>query len=180
MGYQWTLCPILWRLYHLLVGTFIRKRRSGHMLNSCTCRSQVEINTAIICASAPSFKPLIKRAFEKFPRFQRSRGACLHHGGRRRSNANYQVTEMTRSLPHDRNSLLEPPAVLYDPRKLEIQNEVQTHVFIMHTREEEEIRARVRAFSSPSFIVSHPTSVTRPSNTLKALEVIRTSSVAQV
>lgn len=128
--------------------------------------SQVEINTAIICASAPSFQPLFKRAFGELPLFQRSREAYYYYGGRNNA-AGSPVAEMIGTIRRDSNSILEPPERTYCPPKTQVENDFQTKVVIVNRSiEEEEIRQRVRAFSTKSSTYSQPTS---PSSTYSTL-----------
>ncbi|KAF2707870.1 hypothetical protein K504DRAFT_504087 [Pleomassaria siparia CBS 279.74] len=44
---------------------------------------QVEINTAIVCASAPSLQPLFRRIFGELSRFQRTHSPYYYYGGHR-------------------------------------------------------------------------------------------------
>ncbi|KAF1848944.1 uncharacterized protein K460DRAFT_415403 [Cucurbitaria berberidis CBS 394.84] len=141
--------------------------------------SQVEINTAIICASAPSLQPLVTRVFDKLARFQSPRGAYYYYGDGSNSISEPSVAEMIRSLPRDSISLLEPPDRVYYPSKTQVQEEFQTQVVIVkRSLEEEDIRSRVRAFSNQSPVHSHstppssafstPSSSTGPSNMLRS------------
>lgn len=140
--------------------------------------SQVEINTAIICASAPSLQPIFTRVFGDLSRFQRSRAAYYYYGGGRNSMTGPPVAEMMRSAPRDSISILESPGRVYRPATIRAQDEDQMPVVMVKpTPEEEEIRERVRAFSrqsslysqpsTPSSAYSTPTSPTRPNNMLR-------------
>lgn len=108
-------------------------------------RSQVELNTAIICASAPSLQPLIKRAFH---RLSSSRGAYYYYGGGQYLTTLPPSPEATETRYTRRDSVSEVrlPAAVYVP-KATIQTKVTPTGL---TEEEEMIRARVRAFSNPS------------------------------
>ncbi|KAH7383916.1 hypothetical protein BKA66DRAFT_88283 [Pyrenochaeta sp. MPI-SDFR-AT-0127] len=120
--------------------------------------SQVEINTAIICASAPSFQPLLKRIFGELSWFQRSRGALYHYGGGHQSVAGPPVAEMTRHMSHGSSILQSPNRVYYSP-KTSVQGECQTQVVIMNTSPEEgRIRDRIRELSRISSVYSQPLS----------------------
>ncbi|CAO2650141.1 Nn.00g014330.m01.CDS01 [Neocucurbitaria sp. VM-36] len=141
--------------------------------------SQVEINTAIICASAPSLQPLFTRIFGELYRFQRPRGSYYYYGGGGNSIAEPSIAEIIRSVPRDSISILERPVRVHQPPKSRIQDERQAQVDMMkRSLGEEEIRNRVRAFSSqsslysrplsPSSSYSTPTSPMRPDNILRS------------
>lgn len=152
----------LWGLYLWATSGDLARYYGGYIM----FWSQVEINTAIICASAPSFQPLFKRAFGELPLFQRSRDAYYYYGGRNAA-AGSPVAEMIETIRQDSTSILEPPERTYCPPKIQIEDDFQTKVVIVkHTIEEEEIRERVRAFSSQSSLYSQPTS---PSSTYSTL-----------
>jgi hypothetical protein len=59
-------------------------------------------------------------------------------------------------VSRDSLSILEAPAPAHFSSKLRVHDEVKAKVIIVHTAEEEEIRARIRAFSSPSSVYSPP------------------------
>ncbi|KAF1830858.1 hypothetical protein BDW02DRAFT_582531 [Decorospora gaudefroyi] len=119
--------------------------------------SQVEINTAIICASAPSLQPLIKRVFSKLSLFQQSRGPYYYYGGRN-SLPGLPVVKVERIVRRDSISILESPTLAHCSSEKKADDGIQTTVMVMHSAEEEELKARVRAFSSPNSLYSPPAS----------------------
>lgn len=114
--------------------------------------SQVELNTAILCASAPSLQPLIKNIFGKLTkRYQRS--AYYYYG-----DGTHSLSDLNRQprRPRDPNSLTDLENSLpgtYQPKS------AQDHELVVVTdfKHEEEIRDRVRHFASQrSSAHSHP------------------------
>jgi hypothetical protein len=148
---------ILWGLHYLLVSIISAETANGMHIDLVTFfRSQVEINTAIICASAPSIQPLIKHVVSKFCPFERSRGPYYYYGGR--NSLPLHVAEINGSVSRGSLSILEAPTPAHFSSKTRDHDSIQAKVIIVHTSEEEEIRARIRAFSGPSSVYSPPAS----------------------
>ncbi|KAH7412010.1 hypothetical protein DE146DRAFT_751153 [Phaeosphaeria sp. MPI-PUGE-AT-0046c] len=147
-----------WGLYLWATSGMLARYYGGYII----FWSQVELNTAIICASAPSLQPLIKRAFHKLTG---SRGAYYYYGGGQSLASPIPCPEAA-ELSHARRDFvsdLQRPAAVYEPKVHTIPS-LQTRVVLTDLTEEEKlIRARVRAFSSPSSsIYSKPMSPARP------------------
>ncbi|OAL02125.1 hypothetical protein IQ06DRAFT_346719 [Phaeosphaeriaceae sp. SRC1lsM3a] len=147
-----------WGLYLWATSGLLARYYGGYII----FWSQVELNTAIICSSAPSLQPLLKRAFH---RLSSSRDAYYYYGGGQNLPSPIPWPETTR-LGHQRcdsiSGLQHPPSV-YDP-KVRAETTVQSKPVVNDLTEEEKmIRARVRAFSSPSSsIYSMPISPAHP------------------
>jgi hypothetical protein len=158
LGKFWIACEILWRIHNLLVSSRLhlsllaRETLTLYFRN----RSQVEINTAIICASVPSIQPLIKHIFSKLFPIKRSRNPYHYYGGR--NSLPLPIAEIDRSVHRDSISILEVPAPTHCSSKSQDYDDTQANVIIVHTTEEEEIKARIRAFSGPLSVYSPPAS----------------------
>lgn len=134
-------------------------------------RSQVEIHTAIICASLPSLQPLFKQVFHKLPTIRRSRAPYYYYGGGQNSVTISPSAEAIRpttrpdDAEHDSVIDLERPAPTYEPkRRMQEASETNT-VIVQYLTNDEAVRERVRAFSThTSSIYSQPTSPTCPSH----------------
>jgi hypothetical protein len=130
-------------------------------------RSQVELNTAIICASAPSLQPLLKQIFHKLPPFLQSRGPYYYYGGGRNATPPLPNVEVREFRPTGRDSIsdLEPPALTYKSKPC-ARTVNDNRIIILNFTDEEEVRARVRAFSSHACSTySQPTSPMYPAHT---------------
>lgn len=107
--------------------------------------SQVELNTAIICASAPSLQPLIKNIFGKLNR-RFSRSAYYYYG-----DGTHSLSDLRRPRrPRDPNSLSDLDNSLpgtYQPKTPHRSTEHEL-VIVKEFKDEEEIRDRVRHFAS--------------------------------
>jgi hypothetical protein len=139
------------------------------LLIACSCRSQTEINTAIICGSAPSIQPLFKRILNRIIGFRRSRSPYYYYGGQTALTGLHPV-EIDRDLRRDSISALELPTRAYCPLKDDRDGDGQDGIMRVRPAEEEEIRARIRAFSSPMSTFLLPASIalvpTRPESTM--------------
>lgn len=145
----------LWGLYLWANSGDLARYYGGYLI----FWSQVEINTAIMCASAPSFQPVIKRIFGGLSWFQRSRGAYFHYGEGHHSMAAPPVAERVRSASPDSSSTLQLPSRIYYSPKPSLQGECHTQVAGMKTNlEEEQIRDQVHKFSRLSSVYSQPVS----------------------
>ncbi|KAL1792864.1 hypothetical protein ACET3X_009371 [Alternaria dauci] len=143
----------LWSLY-LWANSGDRSRYYGGYI---IFWSQVEINTAIICASAPSVQPLFKRMFKKMSCGQPSRGPSYYYGGRT-SLPGLTATGMAMNLRRDSIDILETPTRAYSSSRGHVDDQYYDETSIFHSAEEEEIRARIRALSYPPTTYSRPTS----------------------
>jgi len=123
-------------------------------------RSQVEINTAIICASAPSIQPLFKRILNRILGFRQSRSPYYYYGARS-SLPGLPAVEIDRDLRFRRDSIdtLEMPTRACCPAKEVADDGVRDRIAIGHPAEEEELRARIRALTSPSPVFVRPVSL---------------------
>lgn len=84
------------------------------------------------------------------------------------------IANSVRRMSPDNISVLETPELTYSQPKLRCTDDFQAQVVIVRSAEEEELRARVRAFSqgttvysppaSPSSVYSQPGSHMHPSN----------------
>lgn len=128
---------------------------------------QVEMNTAIICASAPSLQPLFRAVFGELSRFQRSRTYYFYGEGQ--STMTQRTIGRRGSRPLEQDLPLESPASTYRPQKHEISDDIHNDVIVVREMdEEEEIRNRVRAFTArpPSSHSQPPKSPARPRDIL--------------
>lgn len=115
---------------------------------------QVELNTAIICASAPSLQPLFKRIFGELSRL--TRGQYYYYG-----DGPTTMTQMTigrrGSRRPEQDVALESPASTYRPQKQDVGDMEAGVIVLRQVDEEEEIKNRVRAFTArPPSAYSHP------------------------
>lgn len=119
---------------------------------------QVELNTAIICASAPSLQPLFKRVFGELARFSRGRSAYYFYGYGDGQNTMTQITIGRRgSRPFNQAVDLETPPATFYPQKQSIERVESDVILVQEVDQEEEIRSRVRAFAArPQSVYSHP------------------------
>ncbi|KAF2832610.1 hypothetical protein CC86DRAFT_401372 [Ophiobolus disseminans] len=129
--------------------------------------SQVEINTAIICASLPSLQPLFKQVFHKLPSLRKSRAPYYYYGGGQNSMALSPGAGALRAhrVEHDSIMDLERPAPTYEPKK-QMQEGCENNIVVLqHLANDEAVRDRVRAFSNhTSSVHSQPTSPTFPAD----------------
>lgn len=135
--------------------------------------SQVEINTAIVCASAPSFQPLFKRVFGRLVSY-RTHSAYYYYG----DGANTQTMTQFRLQPGSGRITEEDcisdaqtpatPASSHQPNKRSTGGTFVDAdlIVIKELDEEEEIRERVRRFASNSSLrTTPPISPQRPRDT---------------
>ncbi|KAF2020193.1 hypothetical protein BU24DRAFT_135184 [Aaosphaeria arxii CBS 175.79] len=115
--------------------------------------SQVEVNVAIMCASAPSLQPLVKRIFGEVAR-HRSHSAYYYYGG-----GSHNMSEIT---PPRRGTLSNPDSTMdleslpetYQPDRHRVKDNItEPHidrdvVSVREMTEEEVLRDRVRRFAS--------------------------------
>ena len=121
--------------------------------------SQVEINTAIVCASAPSLQPLLKSIVGRFVSWRAHNAYyCYGAGSHSMVEAGVSISPRRGRMPPDSISGLELPPSAYDPNK----NKRSTYgtddtLAMQETDEEHELRDRVRHFTSQaSSVRSHP------------------------
>ncbi|CAI9627730.1 unnamed protein product [Alternaria burnsii] len=120
--------------------------------------SQVEINTAIMCASAPSIQPLLKRMLNRIPCGRPSHSPSYYYGGRT-SLPWLTAVEMERNLWRNSIDVLESPTRTYCSSGCHANDQDHDQMSISHNTEEEDIRARVRALSCPQTVYLRPTSL---------------------
>ncbi|KAF7676103.1 hypothetical protein GT037_005608 [Alternaria burnsii] len=120
--------------------------------------SAVEINTAIMCASAPSIQPLLKRMLNRIPCGRPSHSPSYYYGGRT-SLPWLTAVEMERNLWRDSIDVLESPTRTYCSSGGHANDQYHDQMSISHNTEEEDIRARVRALSCPQTVYLRPTSL---------------------
>lgn len=128
---------------------------------------QVELNTAIICASAPSLQPLFRRVFGEISRL--SRGMYYYYGDGQNTMTQRTIGRRGSRRP-EQDVALETPEITYQPRKRSVDNTESGLVLFERVDEEEEIKNRVRAFAArPASLHSHlPKSPIRPHNILSS------------
>ncbi|RYO72901.1 hypothetical protein AA0113_g626 [Alternaria arborescens] len=119
--------------------------------------SQVEINTAIMCASAPSIQPLLKRMINRIPCGRPSHSPSYYYGGRT-SLPGLTAVETERNLRRDSIDILETPTRTYGSSGGHANNQSHDKTSSSYNTEEEDIRARVRALSCPPTVYLRPTS----------------------
>lgn len=121
--------------------------------------SQVEINTAIICASVPSFQPLFKRIFRNVSKFQQSSRSPDYYYAGQNVQERTPETGLIRPITYDSVSFLELPSRTYRSSHLRSRDKSQPRIIVAkRSREEQELRDRVREFSTRSSLYSHPSS----------------------
>ncbi|PSN72230.1 hypothetical protein BS50DRAFT_673051 [Corynespora cassiicola Philippines] len=130
---------------------------------------QVEINTAIICASAPSLQPLFKKAFGELSRFQRSRDPRYYYCDGPGTRTGSRRCGSEENQKQDATAVLQTPGPTYQPQKYDATEEMEYDiVLIRELGEEEEIRSRVRQFSThrTSTMLQPPNPRPRPMDVL--------------
>ncbi|KAF2871500.1 hypothetical protein BDV95DRAFT_41746 [Massariosphaeria phaeospora] len=139
--------------------------------------SQVEVNTGIICASAPSLQPLLKRLFGELSRFRRGHSAYYYYGGdgpnAMTEAANTDTRRRAVGLNRGNDTLIDltVPASSYQPRKHNEADVVENKfVVVRELDEEEELRNRIRTFAShrSSEYSPEPKSPARPRDILSS------------
>lgn len=126
--------------------------------------SQVEINTAIVCASMPSWQPIFKRIF----------GRLITYGSH---SAYYYYAEGENTMDRNANPgritsytcTIEAPSSSYQPKnKRDTAESGNELVLIKEADEEEQIRDRIRHFASHSSLTDHhsPRAPERPKEIL--------------
>jgi hypothetical protein len=130
----------IWGL--VLWGTSPRQEgryKGGYML----FWSQVEINTAIVCASMPSLQPLFKRVFGRLVSY-RTHSAYYYYGDgpntMEHNAGGGRITSYTCSV--------EAPSSSYQPHKRNTDDTGNELDVIKEADEEEQIRDRIRHFAS--------------------------------
>jgi hypothetical protein len=131
-------------------------------------RSQVEVHTAIICASLPSLQPVFKQVFHKTSFLQRTREPYYYYGGGQNSMAASTIMETVQVERRGLDSIdLERPAPTYAPQSPMREHQMPKILIVQHLTNDEVVRERVRAFSShTTSVYSQPTSPTHPSHIL--------------
>jgi hypothetical protein len=131
----------IWALVVWANSTYDANYKGAYML----FWSQVEINTAIFCASAPSLQPLIKSVFGRFAIFQTG-GEYYYYGEEQDTVMDEQVGQRRVNDP-TKSSVVEEPAPpgfctrRITERDLELDQDLEA---------QERIRDRVRHFASQS------------------------------
>jgi hypothetical protein len=131
----------IWGLYLWASSGDLSRYYGGYVL----FWSQIELNTAIICASAPSLQPLFRHIFGDLSRFQRTRNAYYYYGGQP-TMLEIQDGQIQPVLMRDPLSSFTSPEAAYLPAKRCTTNDTET----FHVRdfdEEEDIRNNVRVFA---------------------------------
>lgn len=134
----------IWGLYLWATSGNLTRYYGGYVL----FWSQVELNTAIVSASAPSLQPLFRQIFGQLSRFQRTHNAYYYYGGQRTMTEIHdgQTRPTVNFVPL--GGLITPDSV-YLPAKRCTTSETENDLSLMREIDEEEnICNRVRAFAS--------------------------------
>lgn len=157
----------LWSLYLWANSGSEARYYGGYML----LWSQVEVNTAIVCASAPSLQPLFKRVFGRLVSY-RTHSAYYFYGDGAGNTMVETYTEPRRTRPltplSDSARDLESPPASYQPNKRSTAGTENELIVVQEVDEEERIRDRVRQFASQSSLgqPQSPRSPARPKEIL--------------
>lgn len=112
-------------------------------------RSQVEINAAIICASAPSLQPLLKSLLKRLHIIPLSRGAIRHHERALTSASQSSTSEVLEMVDIEGRhcSVGRPEAIYRSPMTREYLPERSNIIIARRIAEEQAIINRVHAFT---------------------------------
>lgn len=125
--------------------------------------TQIEINTAIICASVPSLQPIFKRIFGRLMSFRG--GSYYYYGDGTRNNNNVREHQNPvggralgygNSVSIGRGNSIDAPSPIFSPNKRSTGGTDNELMVIQETPDEEErIRGRIRHFASQGSLGGH-------------------------
>ena len=149
----------IWGLYVWSTSGGLSRYYGGYVL----FWSQVELNTAIVCASAPSLQPLFRRIFGELSRFQRTHNAQNYYGGHRTITEIYRGQRPAAHCAAPLSGITTPESTYLPTKRYETNDTMNDLVQVREIDEEEDIQSCVRDSSQRSSAQSQePKSPAKP------------------